>query len=59
VEFTRIAELLAPFFGSAKPAPLSHAQLKQVSDYLDLLRRWNQKIALDRKSTRLNSSHTS
>lgn len=46
MEFTRIAELLAPFFGSAKRAPLSNAQLKQVSDYLDLLRRWNQKIAL-------------
>jgi 16S rRNA (guanine527-N7)-methyltransferase len=45
VEFTRIAELLKPFLGPSHQG-LSHAQLKQVSDYLDLLRRWNQKIGL-------------
>jgi len=48
VEFTRITELLIPFFGSAAAGrfPLGHPQLKQVSDYLDLLRRWNRQIPL-------------
>ncbi|MBV9086411.1 MAG: hypothetical protein JOY79_02910, partial [Acidobacteriaceae bacterium] len=40
VEFVRIAALLKPFLATAADAhlTLSHAQLKQISDYLDLLR---------------------
>ena len=45
---SRIAELLAPFLVDATGGrtALSEAQLKQISDYLELLLRWNQKIGL-------------
>jgi len=48
VDSLRIAELLAPFLVDAAGGrtALSEAQLKQVSDYLKLLLRWNQKIGL-------------
>ena len=42
MESTRIAELLAPFVS----APLSDAQLAQLSAYLDLLMKWNTKTNL-------------
>jgi len=38
----RIADLLAPFLR----APLSEIQLRQLSTYLDLLLRWNQRMNL-------------
>lgn len=39
----RIAELLAPYLA---PARLATSQLVQISMYIDILTRWNQKIAL-------------
>ncbi|HYX71084.1 MAG TPA: 16S rRNA (guanine(527)-N(7))-methyltransferase RsmG [Terriglobales bacterium] len=39
----RIAELLAPYLA---PARLASRQLLQISMYIDILTRWNQKIAL-------------
>jgi 16S rRNA (guanine527-N7)-methyltransferase len=43
METARIAELLAPFLEREE---LSPAQLQQLSDYLDLLLRWNAKTNL-------------
>ena len=42
METARIADLLAPFL----PRPLHERQLLQLSTYLDLLLRWNQRINL-------------
>jgi 16S rRNA (guanine527-N7)-methyltransferase len=42
MESTRIRELLQPFVS----APLSSAQLEQISIYIDLLTRWNARINL-------------
>jgi 16S rRNA (guanine527-N7)-methyltransferase len=48
VDTARIAELLTPFLGSASGSrvTLSDEQLRQVSAYLDLLLRWNEKVGL-------------
>jgi 16S rRNA (guanine527-N7)-methyltransferase len=48
VQPDRIAELLAPFLKSPPglPASLSDAQLELLSDYLDLLLRWNARVNL-------------
>ena len=42
VDQARIRELLAPFL----PAPLTDAQLAQISTYLDVLLRWNARMNL-------------
>lgn len=44
----RIADLLRPFLeaGPAPPAQLSSVQLNQISIYIDLLIRWNQRVNL-------------
>ena len=42
MDTARISELLAPFLR----APLSEIQLRQLSAYLDLLLRWNQRTNL-------------
>src|SRR5690349_10055782 len=48
MEAARIAELLEPFLQKPKGGreELSAAQLRQLSDYLDLLVRWNAKTNL-------------
>ena len=47
MEITRIAELLEPFLQTeAGREELSQAQLQQLSQYLDLLLRWNTKTNL-------------
>jgi len=48
METARIAELLEPFLkkDDGGREVLSHAQLQQLSDYLDLLLRWNAKTNL-------------
>jgi len=43
VDSARIAELIAPYLAPARLAP---AQLVQISMYIDILARWNQKLAL-------------
>lgn len=42
MNLARIAELLRPFLA----APLSETELKQISIYIDMLVRWNQKLNL-------------
>jgi 16S rRNA (guanine527-N7)-methyltransferase len=44
METSRIAELLHPFLATS--GPLSPAQLKSISMYIDLLLRWNARINL-------------
>ncbi len=48
MDLPRIAELLEPFLldASGKSRSLDAAQLTQISDYLELLLRWNAKISL-------------
>jgi len=49
METTRIAELLQPFLNDpeqSKSAVLSADQLKYISTYIDMLRRWNTRINL-------------
>lgn len=43
LELSRIADLLAPYLAPARLAP---QQLVHISMYIDILLRWNQKIAL-------------
>ncbi len=45
---TRIAELLEPFLagGAQRADSLSHAQLKYISMYIDILLHWNERINL-------------
>jgi len=43
VDSARIAELIAPYLAPARLAP---AQLVQISMYIDILERWNRKMAL-------------
>ena len=42
----RIAELLAPYIGASDASRLTPATLKDISTYIDLLQRWNQRINL-------------
>jgi 16S rRNA (guanine527-N7)-methyltransferase len=46
MENTHIAELLQPFLPAEGFASLSQRQLQSISDYLDLLLRWNARVNL-------------
>jgi 16S rRNA (guanine527-N7)-methyltransferase len=53
MQASRIAELLTPFFGAggsgekaASVVPLSSAQLRDISMYVDMLVRWNARMSL-------------